>query len=63
MLKRKVAFAMELFLQTSGGRAGEPGASLDTQREEPDMSVLTSSLTASVNAKRRLGPVSLSLAL
>ena len=29
MLKRKVAFDMERFLQTSGSRAGEPGASLD----------------------------------
>ena len=29
MLKRKVAFEMNLFLQTSGSRAGEPGASLD----------------------------------
>jgi transposase len=31
MLQRKVAFAMEGFLQTGGSRAGEPGASLDTQ--------------------------------
>ena len=29
MLKRQVAFDMERFLQTSGSRAGEPGASLD----------------------------------
>jgi hypothetical protein len=62
MLKRKMAVDMEICLQTSGSRAAEPGAYLDTQRDEPDMSVLTSSLTASVNAKRRLGPVSLSLA-
>ena len=26
MLKRKVAFDLEIFLQTSGSRAGEPGA-------------------------------------
>ena len=30
MLKRKVAFDMERFLQTSGSRADEPGASLDS---------------------------------
>jgi transposase len=30
MLTRQVAFAMELFLQTAGSRAGEPGASLDS---------------------------------
>ena len=29
MLKRKVAFALEMFLQTEESRAGEPGASLD----------------------------------
>ena len=28
MLKRKVAFDIEMFLQTSGSRADEPGASL-----------------------------------
>jgi transposase len=28
--KRQVAFAMEMCLQTSGSRAGEPGASLDS---------------------------------
>jgi transposase len=39
MLKRTVAFAMDRFLQTSGSRAGEPGASLDTRREEPQASV------------------------
>jgi transposase len=31
MLQRKVAFDMDIFLQTSGSRAGEPGASLDTK--------------------------------
>jgi len=30
MLKRQVAFDLEMFLQTSGSRAGEPGASLDS---------------------------------
>jgi transposase len=30
-LKRKVAFDMEIFLQTEGRRAGEPGASLASQ--------------------------------
>ena len=31
MLKRKTVFDMDIFLHTSGSRAGEPGASLDTQ--------------------------------
>src|SRR5262249_48240878 len=31
MLKRKMACDMELFLQTSGSGAGEPGASLDAE--------------------------------
>ena len=30
MLKRKTVFDMDIFLHTSGSRAGEPGASLDT---------------------------------
>jgi len=30
MLKQKTAFDMNIFLQTEGSRAGEPGASLDT---------------------------------
>jgi hypothetical protein len=30
LLKRQVAFDLDRFLQTSGSRAGEPGASLDT---------------------------------
>jgi hypothetical protein len=35
MLKRQVAFDMDRFLQTSGSRAGEPGASLDPEGDEP----------------------------
>jgi transposase len=35
MLKRQVAFDRDIFLRTSGSRAGEPGASLDPQGEEP----------------------------
>jgi hypothetical protein len=31
MLKRKVAFDMDIFLRTSGSRAAEPEAELDTQ--------------------------------
>jgi transposase len=31
MRKRQVAFAMKMFLQTSGSRAGEPSASLDSE--------------------------------
>jgi hypothetical protein len=34
-LTRKTAFDMDRFLRTSGSRAGEPGVSLDTQREAP----------------------------
>jgi hypothetical protein len=36
----KVAFDMNRFLQTSGSRAGEPGASLDTKGDEPASSTL-----------------------
>jgi hypothetical protein len=34
-LRRQTAFAMDLFLRSSGSRAGEPGASLDASGEEP----------------------------
>ena len=61
MLKRNTAFAMALFLRASGSRAGEPDASL-APKGMRRMGAY-SSLTASMNAKRRLGPVSLSLTL
>ena len=60
MLKRQVAFDMELFLQTSGSRAGEPGASLDAEGMSLSRACSTPSPAASVNAKARLGHVSLS---
>jgi hypothetical protein len=31
MLKRRTAFALDLFLKSSGSRAGEPHVSLDTK--------------------------------
>lgn len=40
MLKRTTALAMDIFLRTSGSRAGEPGASLDAQGDEPVWSTL-----------------------
>jgi transposase len=40
MLKRKTAGDMDLCLRTSGSRAGEPGASLDPQGNEPVESTL-----------------------
>jgi hypothetical protein len=60
MLKRKVAFDMEIFLQTSGSRAGEPSASLDTKGRRLKGAGSTPSLAASWNAKARLGRVALS---
>jgi hypothetical protein len=60
MLQRQVAFAMELFLQTSGSRAGEPGASLAAEGMSLSRACSTPSPAASVNAKARLGRVSLS---
>lgn len=41
LLQRQTAFAMARFLRASGSRAGEPGVSLDTQREEPASSGLS----------------------
>jgi hypothetical protein len=60
MLTRQVAFDVELFLQTSGSRTGEPGASLDTAGISLSRACSTPSPAASVNAKARLGRVSLS---
>jgi hypothetical protein len=40
MLKRKTAFDMDLFLPTSGSRAGEPEVYLDAHRDDPEARVL-----------------------
>ena len=60
MLKRQVAFDREMFLRTSGSRAGEPGASLDAEGMSLSRACSTPAPAASVNAKARLGRVSLS---
>jgi transposase len=60
MLKRKVAFDLESFLQPSGSRAGEPGASLDAAGMSLSRACSTPAPAASVNATARLGRVSLS---
>jgi hypothetical protein len=60
MLKRKVAFERERFLQTYGSSAGEPGASLDSYGMSLNRARSMSDLTASVHAKACIGPVSLS---
>jgi transposase len=39
MLKRQGACDRDIFLQASGSRGGEPSASLDTSRDEPDASM------------------------
>ena len=59
MLKRKVAFDMELFLQPSGSRADEPSASLDSSGRSLARAYSTPSPAASVNAMARLGRVAL----
>lgn len=61
MRTRQTAVAMDLFLRSYGSAAGAPDASLDTQRDEPEVSVRQSYGTASWNATVRLCPVSLSL--
>jgi transposase len=55
MLKRKTACDMNLFLRSSGSRAGEPGASLATKGRSLQRACSKPSLAASVNAKARLG--------
>jgi len=60
MRKRKVAFARDRFLHTSGSRAGEPGASLAIKGMRLKRARSLSDLPASVNAKACLGRVSLS---
>jgi hypothetical protein len=60
MLQRKEAFDRRIVLQTSGSRAGEPGASLAIKGMRLNRARSLSDLTASVNATACLGPVSLS---
>jgi transposase len=57
-LKRQTAFDRATFLHGSGRRAGEPGASLDTPGISLYQAGSTSCLTASLNAKVRLGLLS-----
>jgi hypothetical protein len=57
-LKRQTAFDRDMFLQGSGSRAGQPGASRDTPGISLDRACPTSCLTASLNAKVRLGLLS-----
>jgi hypothetical protein len=54
-LKRKVGCARELFRQTSGSSAGEPGASLDAAGMSLARACSTPSPAASGHAKARLG--------
>jgi len=61
MLKRTVAFDMNLFLQSSGSRAAEPGASLDAYGRSLKRACCPYFFTASWNAKARRGHCSLSL--
>ena len=61
MRKRQVAFDMHLFLQSSGSRVGEPGASLDTTGRSLKRACSKPALAAALNAKARLGRFSLSL--
>jgi transposase len=63
MLKRKTAFDVEQFFRTSGSRAREPGASLDTQGMRLHRADVTPIMAASWNATGHLGPISLSPAL
>jgi hypothetical protein len=58
MRKRQTAFAMDQFLPSEGSSVGEPDASLDTQGMSLDRASMTSCVTASLNAKVRIGLVS-----
>jgi Transposase IS116/IS110/IS902 family len=58
MLTRQTAFDRDTFLHASGSSAGEPGASLDTPEMRLDRACPTACLTASLNAKVRLGLLS-----
>lgn len=60
MLKRHTAFDLEHFLQSEGSRAGEPGASLDTDGMSWHRTDGKPLMAASWNAEVRLSPLSLS---
>ncbi len=55
MLKRDTAFEMETFLPRERSRAAEPDASRDTHGISRNRAYVKSGVTASVNAKVRLG--------
>jgi hypothetical protein len=57
-LTRNTAFAMDLFLQSEGSRAGEPGAALDSTGMRLHRARRRSDSAAALNAKAGLGPVS-----
>jgi hypothetical protein len=59
MRQRQAAFARRICLQTSGSRAGEPSASLDSSGRRLQRARSLSNVTASVNATVGRGPVSL----
>jgi hypothetical protein len=61
MLQRQVAFDMHLFLQSSGSRVGEPGASLDTTGRSLQRACSLPALAAPWNAQARRGRFSLRL--
>jgi hypothetical protein len=60
MLKRQTAFDVEQCLRTSGSRAGEPGAELDTNGMRLYRTAMKRMIAASWNAEVCLGPLSLS---
>jgi hypothetical protein len=59
LLTRKTAFDMNRFLQSSGSRAGEPGAELDSSGMRLQRARSLSNVTASLHATACRGPVSL----
>ena len=60
MLKRQTTFDLAQCLQSSGSRAGEPGASLDTDGMRVYRTDVEPLMAASWNAEVRLRPISLS---
>ena len=58
MLTRTTAFDLEQFLRPSGRRAGEPGASRDTEGMRLHRTDVQPRLAASLTAAVRLGPLS-----
>ena len=60
MRKHQGAFDRRISLQTSGSRAGEPGASLARKGKRRKRIRSLSNVTTSVHAKAGRGPVALS---